>query len=330
MRCSEHPIPSLPFFFQETPSAALSGIEKLQSNYSAAAGVSISSPDIYSFVHISDTQYSTALAPYVFQEQCQYIVREKENLNIRFVAHTGDIIDCAPLENQWLNAKSAVNMLENAEIPRQIIAGNHDIGTEQDYGAFLSWFGADTYINNYASMFSYNNGEALVQLADAGNGHIWMFVGIGWNPSLSALRWAASVMAEHAQYPTVVMTHDYLNADGTVSSIGKRIASYLVDPFPNTRIVLCGHNHAYATNISSYDDNRDGIVERRVYAMLADYQADGDQETGKFRILTVSEPEGLIYVRTYSTQTGSFVGDDAFVIRTDGDWFAGQDAGEIW
>ena len=63
--------------------SAFYGLRPASVGLIAAAGVSISSPDIYSFVHISDTQYSTALAPYVFQEQCQYIVREKENLNIR-------------------------------------------------------------------------------------------------------------------------------------------------------------------------------------------------------------------------------------------------------
>ena len=282
------------------------------------------SQDIYSFIHISDTQYSTALAPYVFQEQCEYIAQNRDLLNIRFVAHTGDIIDCAPLENQWLNAKCCINILENAEIPKQIIAGNHDIGTEQNYREFLSWFGADTYINNYTAMYSYNNGEALVQLVDAGNGHIWMFAGTGWNPTEHALKWVASVMAEHTDCPAVIMTHDYLNVDGTISTVGRRIASYLVDPFPNARIVLCGHNHAYATNVSAYDDNRDGIIDRRVYAMLADFQADGNQETGKFRILTVSEPEGLIYVRTYSTQTDSYIKDDAFAIKMDGDWFSSQ------
>jgi len=280
--------------------------------------------DIYTFVHLSDTQYYTALAPSVYIEQCRYIATWRNEYNIRFLAQSGDIIDCAPLKNQWDNAVAGMRIIENAEIPRMITAGNHDQGFNYDYSLFCEYFGTDTYRNNYTEMYSYNNGEAQVQLVPSGNGHTWMFVGIGYGPTTEALLWASSIMSMYPNYPAVIVTHDYLETTGELSETGRKIAYYLVEPFPNTRLVLCGHNHAVATNISSYDDDRDGVADRYVYALLSDYQADGTKLSGKLRLLTVSEPENLIYVRTYSTEIANFVEDDEFIIRMDGNWFSNQ------
>lgn len=279
--------------------------------------------DMYSFIHFPDTQVYTALCPEVFYQECQQVIDWQKDMNIRFVAHSGDIVDSSWSQQQWQNAVQGMTMLADAEIPRMVTAGNHDLYQNGDYSSFCKYLNTDSYVyaNNYTEMFSYRGGEAQVQLVNVGNGRTWMFVGVGFNPTDEALAWAQSVMARYTSLPAVIVTHCYLKIDGQLENIGWRIASYLVDPFPNVHLILCGHNHTLAINVCSYDMDNDGRSDRDVYALLTDYQGDEDRKSGKFRILTVSESENLIYVRTFNPATGSFVDDEEYIIQTDASWF---------
>jgi hypothetical protein len=97
------------------------------------------------------------------------------------------------------------------------------------------------------------------------------------------LAWAKSVLVSHPGVPTIVTTHDYLNAKG------ERRANPIIDldalePAHNSAeelwqklirtndqifLVLCGHHHGTALRI---EDNAAG---HRVVQMLADYQDRG-------------------------------------------------------
>ena len=282
--------------------------------------------NVYSFVHLSDTQWHTALDPDTYLEQCQWIADNRSTYNIRFVAHSGDVVDNMWLQNQWDSAVEGVHILENAEIPRMIVAGNHDIDHGSlNYSHFLYYFNANKYVNNYTDMYVYNDGEAQIQLVPTGNGHTWMFVGLGYYPTNSALKWAAGIMDKYRQYPAVIVLHDFLDVNGKIDGTGERVTDALITPFPNTRLVLCGHNHAAAINEIMFDDDGDGAADRRVYALLADYQADSAKGDSNIRLLTISEPDNQIYVRTYNTLINDFVPEDEFILPMDSNWFAEQD-----
>ncbi|HRU00384.1 MAG TPA: metallophosphoesterase, partial [Victivallales bacterium] len=60
-----------------------------------------------------------------FLKQCKWIVENKENLNIRFVLHEGDITDDNSPE-QWEKAKNCMSILDG-KIPYALCVGNHDI-----------------------------------------------------------------------------------------------------------------------------------------------------------------------------------------------------------
>ena len=61
------------------------------------------SPDDYdyTFVWMSDTQYYSESFPYIFDRQTQWIVENQEAMKIKYVFHTGDLVDESDKEEQW-------------------------------------------------------------------------------------------------------------------------------------------------------------------------------------------------------------------------------------
>ena len=47
-------------------------------------------------------------------------------MNIKYVAHVGDIVNVATTASQWTNADAAMDILDAAGIPYGVVPGNHD------------------------------------------------------------------------------------------------------------------------------------------------------------------------------------------------------------
>ena len=66
------------------------------------------SPDDYdyTFVWMSDTQYYSESYPHIFDRKTQWIVEKSDATKIKYVFHTGDLVDHHDKEYQWKNAVS--------------------------------------------------------------------------------------------------------------------------------------------------------------------------------------------------------------------------------
>ena len=58
----------------------------------------------YTFVWMTDTQYYSESYPYIYDRQTQWIVENQAALKIKYVFHTGDLVDESDQEDQWNNA----------------------------------------------------------------------------------------------------------------------------------------------------------------------------------------------------------------------------------
>ena len=63
--------------------------------------------------------------PYI--EQTKWLVANKDNLEIPFVTHLGDIVDRVNQTAEWDVADQAMKVLEQGNLPYSILAGNHDV-----------------------------------------------------------------------------------------------------------------------------------------------------------------------------------------------------------
>src|SRR4051812_17033684 len=105
-------------------------------------------PD-FSVIVMPDTQNYSQYYPQIFAAQTQWIVAQRDALNIQLVIGVGDIVNDGSSDAQWQNADAAVKTLDQAGIPYVMAIGNHDYDLQrpQDRKAtnFNRYFGPQRY-----------------------------------------------------------------------------------------------------------------------------------------------------------------------------------------
>ena len=106
------------------------------------------SAENFTIVALPDTQFYSESYPAIFTAQTQWIVDNKDALNIVYVAHEGDIVNVATSTAQWDNADAAMDLLENPAttgladgIAYGMAPGNHD----EPLTNFNSYFGVPRF-----------------------------------------------------------------------------------------------------------------------------------------------------------------------------------------
>ncbi|GAA0835786.1 hypothetical protein GCM10008915_22830 [Bifidobacterium pullorum subsp. gallinarum] len=254
----------------------------------------------YTFVWVSDTQFLTELYPHIQQKQFDWIVDSMDNMNIKYLFHTGDIVNDPTAQYQWERADRYMNMLENANLPHGVLAGNHDVGSyDWDYTTYSQYFGEDRYKNQPYYGGSYKDNRGHYDLISAeGNDYIMMYM--GWGVEDEDIKWMNEVLADYPDRIAFLNFHDYMLANGTRSGVGNKLYKEVVVPNPNVVAVLSGHYTGASLLKNELDDDGDGTPDRTVYQMLADYQGHADGGSGYLRLLHFDKESNQIYVNTYS------------------------------
>ncbi len=130
---------------------------------------------------------------------------------------------------------------------------------------------------------SFRGGANAAQVFEAG-GYRFLHITLEMSPGNPVLHWAESVIRAHPGYPTIITTHDYLNARGERRGVpiidlalgdpdhhnnAEALWRKLVSAYDQIFMVLCGHHHGQSLRV---DDNRYG---NPVYQVLADFQGRG-------------------------------------------------------
>ncbi|MDY6835880.1 MAG: metallophosphoesterase [Chloroflexota bacterium] len=283
----------------------------------------------FSIVVLPDTQYYSQDKPHLFDSQVQWIIENREELNIAFVTHEGDLVQSYGNEGEWENASNAMDALDG-EVPYGVLPGNHDFQQSDDYTVYvrqairvvdvivplvvLPRVYDDEATNLYNTYFPHtryegkpwygghygNNNMNSYQLFSAG-GEDYIILHIQYNPSDQVLEWADSVLLENSNRKAIVTTHSLLDPDGERNAIGDRIFEVLKDN-ENLFLMLCGHMHAESMRYDVVDG-------RKIYQLLADYQKRSDGGEGWLRLMRFVPSEGKVYVRTYSPHLGQYETD---------------------
>ncbi|MBB3980193.1 hypothetical protein GGQ64_005445, partial [Rhizobium azooxidifex] len=237
--------------------------------------VRVAGENAYTIAVIPDTQdYSKGYAsPDIFNQMTQWLVDNKDTLNIQFATHVGDVT-YNNTTVEWERAEAAMRLLDG-KIPYSLTSGNHDIGPNgnastraQDYlseyftveeQSQLPGFGGvydkepDNYQNNYSTF-------------TAPDGTKWLSLSLEFGPRDDVLRWAGDVIEDHADYRVMITTHSYMAGDGRVNPTseeltwdggasayglgtdsqgaadGDAIWDQLVSKYPNIAFTFSGHN----------------------------------------------------------------------------------------
>ncbi|MBB6446858.1 lamin tail domain-containing protein [Bacillus benzoevorans] len=254
----------------------------------------------YTFVWMSDTQYYSESYPYIYDRMTKWIVENQDALKIKYVFHTGDLVDESDKDYQWNNASTFMRTLDDANIPNGVLAGNHDVDHKtSDYTNFTRCFGEARYKDRPYYGGSYKNNRGHYDLISAG-GNDYIIVYMGWGIDEEAIVWINRVLAGHPDRKAILCFHEYLQASGTRHPMGDKLYNEVVLPNKNVFAVLSGHYHEAQTLIDKIDDNGDGEPDRTVYQMLMDYQGGPEGGLGYMRLLHFDQGGSRIIVNTYS------------------------------
>lgn len=322
--------------------------------FSPTLTVSVSDPDLdnltvtfygrikaapdFTLIGLPDTQYySSSLnggSPAIFNDQTQWIVANKDALNIVYVPHLGDCVQNGdnngnPVE--WDNADFAISFLEDPlttmlpdGIPYGIAVGNHDqspIGNPDGTTAFYNqYFGESRFLGRsyYGGHFGSNNDNSYEFFSAGGLDFIAIYFEFDPSPDADVLNWADNLLQTYSDRLGIIVSH-YLIEIGNPGSFGTQgQATYdALKDNPNLFLMLCGHIHGEGRRTDIYNGNI-------VHTVLSDYQSRTNGGDGWLRIMNFSPGNNEISFQTYSPTLDQFEtdGDSQFSLNYD---FPGDD-----
>jgi hypothetical protein len=252
-------------------------------------------PTPFSIVWLSDTQsmtycnYTDAL-----ESMGRWIVDEKDERNILYVVQTGDAVENGFSDWQWKNFDVCYDQFKE-ELPYIAIAGNHETGMKRhSYVGYLS----RRNVSEIPRRYSFERGRAAYATLRAG-GIDFLIIGAGWDSELMSVDWMNEILRQYPDSVAILLFHGYIQTNGTYTVVGKKMFEQVVKPNPNVKLVLCGHVLGTAVRFEDVDDNGDGTPDRRVTALMYNYQ-NADMDCGQLRLLTFDPMARSLRVLTYS------------------------------
>ena len=294
--------------------------------------------DTFSLVILPDTQkYVETESDFgLFTAQTHWIALHKEELNIAFVLHAGDIVENSDRDLEWRRAGRALSILDN-KVPYILAVGNHDLEgpatfdktrATRAYNHYFPaskfqaqpWYGGSQRAgenDNYYTLFEHKNLKFLI-------------ISLEFAPPNEVLQWANQVAAAHPDRRIVVLTHCYLdtlNERATHVGLinphnfnlpqvndGEHLWTRFVSRHKNIFLVVSGHYHGVGRLTSV------GVHGNKVHQVLANYQSRRFYgRYGWLRIMQFFPRTDTIAVKTFSPYLNEWLtdGENEFVLRYD-------------
>jgi hypothetical protein len=299
----------------------------------------LKSDDFFSIILLPDIQHYTSSYPEMIYKQMDWIVENKDPLNIQYVIQLGDLTNNNK-EYAWEVASKSFKILENKGIPYSIVYGDNDMKnpdknyydgtrhTEYLHKYFpvsrfekqSAWWSGGFYepsvIDNYYCLFNYKDYRFLIMNLELA-------------PRSAVLKWADTIIAQNASRKVILVTHDYLDRNGDrlndLKSFGLNgrdkddklkgnnadaIFKKLVVKNPNIILVLCGHKQGEFQKEVKIKKSEDSGKSRKVFEILSDFQDEKikgtDEKSGKglLRVLKFYPEKNEIGITTLSALTG--------------------------
>ncbi|RWZ49863.1 metallophosphoesterase [Labedella phragmitis] len=217
----------------------------------------------FSLAIIPDTQMEMGRTTR-FAQRNEWLVENKEELDLRYALHTGDVTNWGEKDPaQYTVASDAMKVLEDGGIPAAIAIGNHDTSavcpggascpgenpsiTIRDTPLFNETFPATRY-TNISAVYETGRVDNQVQIFSAGGADFLILTLELW-PRTEVVEWAKEIVASHPGHNVIVNTHSYLEGDGSImqgdGGYGATSPQYLYDElisrYANVKMVFSGH-----------------------------------------------------------------------------------------
>lgn len=271
----------------------------------------------FTLVVLPDTQYYSSESyggtEAIFTSQTQWIAQHKDELNIAFVLHEGDITD-GNSAWEWANAKASLSVLDGV-VPYALAVGNHDglMTAQSQTDPFNQFFPLSQFQNlpTFGGVFESNRMDNCYHLFSAG-GVDWLLLSLEFGPRDEVLEWANQVASNYPDRRVILLTHTHVYSDNTLhgsspnhlwtpksyrrENNGTDVWEKFLRHHANAAFVFNGHvlNSGTGRLVSV------GDYGNQVFQMLANYQTYVFGGAGFLRIVQFFPDQDTMSVRSYS------------------------------
>jgi PKD repeat protein len=263
----------------------------------------------FTLIALPDTQKYAASSSRngIFYAQTQWVVSNKDALNIAHVMQLGDCVDDGGDTDQWDVADTAFKYLEDPAttsltdgIPYSIAVGNHDqtpFGDPDGASTALynQYFGSARFSGrNYYGGYYGSNFDNHFELFSAG-GMDFIIVSLEYAGATSdVLNWVNALLNSYSSRRAIIVTHHFINKGDPASWGGQGEDIYdALKERPNLFLMHGGHVSGEGQRVDTFNGNT-------VHTLLADYQSRTNGGDGWLRIMEFSPNNDEIRVKTYS------------------------------
>jgi len=293
----------------------------------------------FTFVVIPDTQRemwtSTDLR---FNNRMQWIANNRTAQDIRFVTHTGDVVDWdTPDHIQYQRASTGFGFLDAVQLPYAIAIGNHDTAAVCPGGSACP--GADTAamlrvtttFNSYFPTTRFRNLRGVFEPGKVDNayhtfqagGLDWIVINLELWPRTVAVNWAKSVLAAFPNHNAIFITHSHQTSSGSIEQsnggYGANSPQYVFDnlykQYANVRFVFSGHVGTTGFQQAT------GVHGNTFYQFLNCYH---DMQTNPTRLVEIDTAARTIATRVYSPYTNEEKADGSKMTLTNVNFVCAQ------
>ena len=227
-----------------------------------------------------------------------WIIDKKDDLNIKYVFHTGDIADEFNEEYQFAFARSQQKRLEDAGIPTGVLGGNHDVAHgNMVYDLYWKYFGEEYYKDKSYYGGSYKNNLGHYDVVEV-DGEEILFISISWDIYTYEIAWINSVLDAHPGTRAIITTHGGINATATESYTSRILLNGVCKNHPQVMAILNGHYHGSSVNFVELTS--DSGEKHTVYQICTDYQSADEGGSGYIKMLYFDLANDKIYLNSYS------------------------------
>lgn len=270
----------------------------------------------FSLAVLPDTQTEvTRPADTRFKNRADWLVANKSALDLRYAIQVGDLVNWGNVEPTQFDKISAEIKPLEAAIPWSGAIGNHDTAAVCAGGGACP--GADTHddlrdtsaynrafpVSRFPQLqgtYAANRIDNAYQTFAAGEVD-WLVLNLELWPRPAVVAWAQEVVKSHPRHNVIVVTHAYLESNGSISTsdggYGDTSPAYLYDhlikAYPNIKLVLSGHVGLSASRTDT------GTAGNKILSVLQTFHSPANP----VRIMQIDTAAGSVTSTVYAPET---------------------------
>lgn len=276
--------------------------------------------DGYTFAVLPDTQIAAQREAVTgdsdgFSKMYQWMIDNKETLNLKFAMGVGDITNKDRAE-EYILAKENFDKLTAAGIGWSVVGGNHDFAggsvapnDTTNLNTYFpaseistySWFGGFKDENKIDSAYYY------VTVSDTK----YLILNLMCEPYDADIEWANQVCAKNKDCKIIVITHEYLTNDADFMVVGYTGRNHGIDIWnklvsKHENIIMAIGGHVSVPDIEYREDL--GVNGNKVISVLVDGQAlDWGNSHNLLMLLKFSKDGSQVTFNYYSPTHGAYL-----------------------